>query len=77
MLARSPRLELRVHRGEVLLLAWFAHDDGEAVRAISRVDVDGERIARLRTYLHSPDVLTAICGELDVPFRVSGYRYWW
>lgn len=77
LLARPPRLELRVHRGEVLMLGWFAHKEGDAVRAISRATVEGDRIARLRTYLHAPDVLAEICAELEVPFRASGYRYWW
>lgn len=74
--ARPPRLELRVHRGEALLLGWFLHDEGEAVRAISRVTVAGDRVARIATYLHSPEVLAEICAELAVPFRSSGYRYW-
>jgi RNA polymerase sigma-70 factor (ECF subfamily) len=75
--AAPPRLELRVHRGEVLMLGWFSHQDGEAVRAISRATLAGERIAHLSTYLHAPDVLAEICAELGVPFRSSGYRYWW
>ena len=74
--ARPPRLELRVHRGEALLLGWFLHDDGEAVRAISRVDVAGDRVARIATYMHTPEVLAEICAELGVPFRSSGYRFW-
>jgi RNA polymerase sigma-70 factor, ECF subfamily len=77
VLPRAPRLEVRAHRGEHLLLAWFAHRDGEAVRAISRVSLSGDRIACLRTYLHAPEVLSEVCAELGVPFRSSGYRYWW
>jgi RNA polymerase sigma-70 factor (ECF subfamily) len=77
LLPRPPRLEPRPHRGEVLLLSWHSHQDGEAVRAISRVDLEGDRIARLRTYLHAPDTLQELCRELRVPFRTSGYRYWW
>lgn len=77
ILPRPPRLDPRGHRGEVLLLGWYAHHDGEAVRAISRVELAGDRIARLRTYLHAPETLAEICGELAVPFRASGYRYWW
>ncbi len=76
LLSSPPRLEARVHRGEVLLLGWFAHEDGDAVRAISRVVLAGDRIAQLRTYLHAPDVLAEICREIGVPFRASGYRYW-
>jgi RNA polymerase sigma-70 factor (ECF subfamily) len=77
VLPQPPRLEIRIHRGEPLLLGWFAHEDGEAVRAISRVELDGDRITRMRTYLHQPEVLAEICKELDVPFRSSGYRHWW
>ncbi len=77
VLASPPRLELRIHRGEALLLAWFAHQDGEAVRAISRVALAGDRIAHLRTHLHAPELLAEVCGELAVPFRSNGYRYWW
>ena len=74
--SRPPRLELRVHRGEPLLLGWFLHDDGEAVRAISRVTVEGDKISRMATYMHTPEVLAEICAELQVPYRSSGYRYW-
>jgi RNA polymerase sigma-70 factor (ECF subfamily) len=77
VLPTAPRLEVRAHRGEHLLLAWFAHEDGEAVRAISRVSIADDRIACLRTHLHAPEVLSEICAELGVPFRASGYRYWW
>jgi RNA polymerase sigma-70 factor, ECF subfamily len=77
VLPEPPRLELRVHRGEPLLLAWFAHADGAAVRAISRADVEGDRVTRLRTYLHQPEVIAEICTELGVPSRTNGYRYWW
>jgi len=77
LLPRAPRLEPRAHRGEVLLLGWYAHQDGEAVRAISRVELVGDRVARLRTYLHAPQTLEEICRELQLPFRASGYRYWW
>ncbi len=77
LLPLAPRLEPRAHRGEVLLLGWYTHEDGEAVRAISRVDLAGDRIARLRTYLHAPQTLEEICRELQVRFRASGYRYWW
>jgi RNA polymerase sigma-70 factor (ECF subfamily) len=77
VLPAAPRLEIRAHRGEHLLLAWFAHEDGEAVRAISRAFLSGDRIALLRTYLHAPEVLSEVCAELGVPFRSSGYRYWW
>jgi RNA polymerase sigma-70 factor (ECF subfamily) len=77
LLPTAPRLEIRAHRGEHILLAWFAHQDGEAVRAISRFSLSGDRIAWLRTYLHAPEVLSEVCAELGVPYRSSGYRFWW
>jgi RNA polymerase sigma-70 factor (ECF subfamily) len=64
------RCERRVHRGEPLLLWWW---DG-VVNAVLRVDVDGDRVARLRSYMHAPEVMTEVCRELDVPFLTHGYR---
>jgi len=67
-----PRCELRTHRGEPIFLWW----SGDAVHAIVRVEVDGDRIARLRNYYHAPEVITEVCRELDVPFCTHGYRTW-
>lgn len=33
-LATPPRREVRIHRAEPIVLAWYAHVDGEYVRAI-------------------------------------------
>lgn len=35
-----------------------------------------QRIARIRTYFHTPEVVSELCGELDLPCRTSGYRFW-
>jgi RNA polymerase sigma-70 factor (ECF subfamily) len=69
-----PRLELRAHRGEHLLLSWYAHRDGEFVRAVTRVELapGGDRIARVRNYYYTPEVIAELCGELDLPWRVNG-----
>jgi len=75
-LAQAPRLELREHRGELIFVFWYAHSDGEAVRALARAQVEGDRIARLRYYFFTEDVLAEVCRELDVPFRRNGYRFW-
>jgi RNA polymerase sigma-70 factor, ECF subfamily len=66
----APRAEVRAHRGESLMLWWV----GEEVHAVVRVEVAGERIARLTTYYHAPEVLGEVCGELGVPHRAHGYR---
>lgn len=66
------RSEVRVHRGEAILL-WSV--DGE-VHGVVRVEHDGERVSRLTSYYHAPDVVAEVCRELDVPYRTHGYRYW-
>ena len=75
-LPQPPRCEVRVHRGEPIVLVWYAHTDGEAVRAIDRVELDGDRIARLRNYFFTPDLLVEVCGELGVPCKINGYKFW-
>ena len=75
-LPTPPRCELRAHRGEWLLLHWYGHTDGDAVRAITRLDLDGDRVARLQNYFFNPDFLAEVCGELGVPFRINGHRWW-
>ncbi len=70
VLTAPPRCEVRAHRGESIFLWW----SGDEVHALVRVDVDDDRIARLRSYYHAPEVLTEICRELGVPFRTHGYR---
>ena len=76
VLPSAPRVEAREHRGEWILLHWYQHDDGAAVRAVTRVESDGERVARLQNYFFTPDAIAATCEELGVPFRSNGYRWW-
>jgi RNA polymerase sigma-70 factor (ECF subfamily) len=71
-----PRMELVSCRGEPLLLSWYAHYDGEAVRAITRCLVSDGRISVLRNYFFTPDFLEDVCRELGLPFRSNGYRWW-
>lgn len=59
-----------------MLLSWYAHDDGEAVRAVTRLEVSDGRISLLRNYFFTPDFIEDVCRELDVPFRSNGYRWW-
>ncbi len=76
VLPSAPRVEAREHRGEWLLLHYYAHPDGEHVRAITRLEADGDRVARLRNYFFTPDFIAEICGELAVASRPNGYRWW-
>jgi cation diffusion facilitator CzcD-associated flavoprotein CzcO len=77
ILEASCRFEIRAHRGEVLLLAWWQHEGGEAVRAFSRLECESERIARICTYFHTPEAISELCAELGLPFHTNGYRFWW
>jgi RNA polymerase sigma-70 factor (ECF subfamily) len=74
--ADAPRVELRECRGETVLLHWYMHDDGPAVRALTRAEVDGDRLSRIRNYFFNPDLLEEVCGELGVPCRANGHRWW-
>lgn len=69
-LQAPPRCELRAHRGETIFLWW----SGDEVHAVVRVELDGDKIARLCNYYHAPEVITEVCRELAIPFRTHGYR---
>jgi RNA polymerase sigma-70 factor (ECF subfamily) len=70
-----PRVEARAHRGGWVLLHWYAHEDGEAVRALTRIQPDGDRIARLENYFYNPELIVEVCEELALPSRTNG-RLW-
>jgi RNA polymerase sigma-70 factor (ECF subfamily) len=75
VLPRPARLELRYAHGEPLLLSWYQHRDGrEAVRAVSRVEIDAEsgQIARLWNYFFTPEVIAEVAAELGLPYRTNG-----
>jgi RNA polymerase sigma-70 factor (ECF subfamily) len=74
--ASPPRIEARAHRGELVLLSWYSHDDGDAVRAVTRVRIADGQLAHLRNYFFTPDCIAEICAELGLPFRSNGHRYW-
>jgi len=76
MLPESPRAELRIHRGEPVVVLWYQHKDGEFVRAFIQLEVDGDRIVRVKNHFYGPEVLREVCAELGVPCRTNGYRYW-
>ncbi len=69
----SPRCEAREYRGEWVLILWYQHRDGEAVRAINRVELADGQVGRLQNYFFNPDCVGEICRELELPFRSNGY----
>lgn len=70
------RMEVVSCRGEPLLLSWYAHDDGDAVRGVTRLELSEGRISVLRNYFFTPDFIEEVCRELGLPFRSNGYRWW-
>jgi RNA polymerase sigma-70 factor, ECF subfamily len=74
--AAPPRVEIRSYRGEPILVFWYAHEDGDAVRAVARIEADGDHIATMHNYFYSPDVIAEVARELELPYHVNGYRYW-
>jgi RNA polymerase sigma-70 factor (ECF subfamily) len=76
LLLVPPRFEVRMHRGVPLVLGYFQHDSGQAVRSFARIEWEGDRVTGIRTYLHSPEALHEICSELGVACRSNGYKNW-
>lgn len=75
-LPKPPRVELRNHRGEWLILHWYSHESGDAVRAVTRLDIEVDRVSALRNYFYSPELVADVCCELGLPFRSNGHRWW-
>jgi RNA polymerase sigma-70 factor (ECF subfamily) len=75
ILADAPRVEARVHRGGWVLVHWYRHDDGEAVRALTRVEVDGDHVSHLQNYFFNVELIADVCAELGLPSRSNGYRW--
>jgi RNA polymerase sigma-70 factor (ECF subfamily) len=71
-----PRVEARLHRGRWILVHWYQHDDGEAVRAFTMLELDDDRVARLQNYFYSNDFMIELGRELGVSVRVNGHRWW-
>jgi RNA polymerase sigma-70 factor (ECF subfamily) len=66
------RAELVFHRGQHVVLLWYGHAEGEAVRCIIRSELAEARISRLRIYYFSPELLSEVTAELGLPVRTNG-----
>jgi RNA polymerase sigma-70 factor (ECF subfamily) len=75
-LGGGPRCEVRPYRDGFILVFWYEHDAGPMVRTVMRVETLGDRIALVRNYFFTPDVIAEVSAELGLPYRVNGYRYW-
>ena len=76
VLPEPPRVEARLHRGRWVLVHWYKHTDGEYVRAFTMLGLDGDRVAHLQNYFYNAEFLVDLAGELDVPVRINGHRWW-
>ena len=74
-LGKPPRVELHAYRGEWTLAHFYAHEDGEAVRALTRVTITSDGVAHLANYFYNPELVAEVCGELALPWRSNG-RDW-
>jgi RNA polymerase sigma-70 factor (ECF subfamily) len=72
----APRVEARWHRDRWLLVHWYQHDDGPAVRAFTSIELEDDRIRRLRNYFYNAELLVDLAGELGLPVRINGHRWW-
>jgi RNA polymerase sigma-70 factor (ECF subfamily) len=66
------RSQLVYHRGEHVILLWYGHTAGDAVRCVIRSEIQDARVSRLRIYYFSPELLTDVAGELGLPVRTNG-----
>lgn len=75
-LGTSPRCEVRALGDRWILVFWYDHVEGPMVRTIMTVEPAGDHVGHLRNYFFTPDVIAEVAGELGVPHRINGYRYW-
>jgi RNA polymerase sigma-70 factor (ECF subfamily) len=68
--ARAERI---FHRGEHVIVLWYGHTDGDAIRCIIRSDLTETHISRLRIYYFSPELLTEVAAELGAPVKANGH----
>nr|HEX4312487.1 RNA polymerase sigma factor [Kofleriaceae bacterium] len=76
VLPDAPRVEARLHRGRWLLVHWYRHADGDAVRAVTTLELAGDRVAAIANYFYTPELLADLGGELGVPVRGNGHLWW-
>lgn len=46
------------------------------VRGVSLITSEGDQSTRIKTCMHSPELLAEVCKELGQTFRSNGYRTW-
>jgi len=73
----SQRAERGELRGEPLVLFFRTRErwGGEALEGVIRIEEEGGRIARVRSYSFCPETMRAVAEALGHPVRTGMYRY--
>lgn len=64
------RAEVRHWRDEAIVLCWR----NDLVHEVLRFEIDGEKVRVLRVYLHTPELIAEVCGELGVACALHRYH---
>jgi len=74
-------LTVEERAGQSFLAFWYKSEQGRVVRDLARIQFDEERVSCIDFFYFSPDVLTEVCLELDLPHATNGYaavdQGWW
>ena len=69
-----PRWELADYEGEPVVIGYRRLDGSEGLNEIHRIEAADGRIARVRCYCFTPDVLRTVAGELGIKALPRPYR---
>jgi len=74
---RPPKFvnERAIHKREPMLLGFLVHGDTKLLMAVARFEEQDGRIARIRAYNFSPEVIQEVGAELGVGSGVVPYRF--
>ena len=71
----DPRAEFARIGDEPLALLWYLAEDVPVIGDVLRIEAHEGRVARLRYWYFSPEVLEEIAGAVGKPARTNGHRY--
>ena len=74
---RPPKFvnECATFKGEPMMLGFMMAGDMKMLMAVIRFEEENDRVARIRAYNFSPEVIAEVGAELDLAFGVVPYRF--
>ncbi|HEV2171834.1 MAG TPA: RNA polymerase sigma factor [Candidatus Binatus sp.] len=74
---RPPKFvnERVTFNGEPMMLGFMVHGDSKLLMAVARFEEDAGRIAKIRSYNFSPEVLQELAAELGLAAGFVPYRF--